>query len=226
MLHFLQKEPNPKFVAITPLRPTDCISLELYDTISRNQLSFDWVTYKGKGNACENTQKGLIEYCKARKKPKYFIKLDNDLMFRFTPAFDRMYECLVDSPKSVAYAYSSFAFVGSMNLKFGADKFDPVRLMDTNYISSCSMIKTEAFEKVGGFVTDQKFVRLLDWALWLKFLRHGYVGKPCPDAYFEAIADEGKVSTGDADDYWKKRELVKAHFTEPYKDKLMRMVGK
>ena len=222
MLKFLQTEKNPKFVAITPLRPKDCITLELYDTIARNNVSFDWVTYNGKGNACFNTQQGLIEYCKVKKKPKYFIKLDNDLMFRYTPALDRMYEAILDTPKHIAYTFSSFAFLGTINMRFGADAFDVERLIESNYISSCSMIKTEAFEKIGGFITDKKFVRLLDWATWLKFLRHGYIGKACPEGFFEAISDEGCVSTGRAEDYYTKLALVKKHFVEPYKELLIK----
>lgn len=207
---------NPRYLVITPLRKTDCITEYLDASIDLNSLPFDWIAYSGEFNIPTNTQKGLEAYCRLHRKPKYFIKVDNDIQFK-TSVLDQMYNVLKDSPKTIAYAYSGFAFKGSMNMRFGADKFDIKRLKENNYISSVSMIKTEAFEKVGGFVIDDRLVRLLDWAMWLKFYRYGYIGAPVIDAFFEAIVEGKGVSNGSAEDFFKKKALVIKHFVEVLK---------
>ena len=207
---------NPKYLVITPLRPTDCITEYLDASIDLNSYPFDWIAYSGNNNIPLNTQKGLEAYCKLHRKPKYFIKVDNDINFK-TAVLDQMCDVLKESPKSIAYAYSGFAFKGSMNMRFGPDVFDIKRLKENNYISSVSMIKTEAFEKVGGFVIDNRLVRLLDWAMWLKFYRYGFSGAPVINAFFEAIVEGAGVSNGDANDFFKKKALVIKHFVEVLK---------
>ena len=219
-LTVIHKVKNPKFLVITPLRLGDEIYPILMETIWNNKIDFDWVSYCGPHNIPMNTQKGLLEYCKHYRKPKYFIKVDNDISFSKCPALDEMYKSIKDSSKKIAYVYSSFSYIGRMlNRRFLAEKFNPKQLLDFNTISSVSMIKTSVFEKTGGYITDDKYVRLLDWAHWLHLLRWGYEGLPCPSAYFEAIVDKAGISNAPADDYHKKRVLVIKDFVEPLKEK-------
>jgi len=111
------------------------------------------------------------------------------------------------------YAYCDFEFQGSINGKFPAIPFNEDKLKRSNYISSCSLMKSKRFLEVGMWVTDDKGFRLLDWALWLKFLNRGYIGKPThKQTSFIAIAGENSVSARDANDYYEKHKWIMENF--------------
>lgn len=217
MLTLVHKSKNPKFLIITPLRLGDEIYPNLMESIWINKIQFDWITYCGPDNIPTNTQNGLNEYCKNNKIPKYFIKVDNDIVFE-TDVLDEMYKTLKLSSNDIGYCYSSFAFVGKMTAHFPAQEFDINKLMNNNYISSVSMIKTKVFQNTGRYITDNKYVRLLDWAHWLHLYKLGYKGIKC-DGMFNAIIDKQGISNASADDYHKKRELVIRDFVNPLKEK-------
>jgi hypothetical protein len=126
---------------------------------------------------------------------------------------DNMYSVLKSSSKNEAFCYCSFEFQGFINAKFPAVPFDSDRLRVNNYISSCSLINTKRLLEVGMWVTDDKGFRLLDWALWLKFLKRGYVGIPDMRSSFVATATASSVSSRDANDYNEKRKWVLEHFS-------------
>ena len=218
MLTIVHKSKNPKFLVITPLRLGDEIYPNLMESIWINKTKFDWITYCGPNNIPLNTQNGLKEYCKNNKKPKYFIKVDNDIVFK-TNVLDEMYNKLKLSSKNIAYCYSSFAFIGKMTAYFKAQEFDINKLINSNYISSVSMIKTEAFENTGGYITDDKYIRLLDWAHWLYLYKRGYKGIPC-NGMFHAIVNKSGISNASSEDYFKKRELIIRDFINPLKENI------
>lgn len=218
MLTIVHKSKNPKFLVITPLRLGDEIYPNLMESIWINKTKFDWITYCGPNNIPLNTQNGLKEYCKNNKKPKYFIKVDNDIVFK-TNVLDEMYNKLKLSSKNIAYCYSSFAFVGKMTTYFKAQEFDINKLINSNYISSVSMVKTEVFENTGGYITDDKYIRLLDWAHWLYLYKRGYKGIPC-NGMFQAIVNKSGISNASNEDYFKKRELIIRDFINPLKESI------
>lgn len=218
MLTVVHKSKNPKFLVITPLRLGDEIYPNLMESIWINKTKFDWITYCGPDNIPLNTQNGLKEYCKNNKMPKYFIKVDNDIVFE-TDVLDEMYKTLKLSSNDIGYCYSSFMFTGMMNMQFGADEFNIKRLMGSNYISSVSMIKTSVFENTGGYIIDDKYIRLLDWAHWLYLYKRGYKGIPC-NGMFNAIVDKQGISNASSEDYFKKRELIIRDFVNPLKESI------
>lgn len=129
----------------------------------------------GNNNIPTNTQLGLLEYEKQFTPAKYVIKVDNDIDAK--PNFlDSLYHTLDTSENNIAYSYCSFSFVNeSQRIFFKAIDFNRDKLLKSNYISSVSMIKVNLLKKIGGFVCDEKYVRLLDYALWLTFLRNNYI---------------------------------------------------
>jgi hypothetical protein len=62
------------------------------------------------------------------------------------------------------------------------------------------------------WVTDDRGFRLLDWALWLKFLKRGYVGVPTTKTSFVAISSASSVSSRGHQDYNEKRKWVLENF--------------
>lgn len=140
---------------------------------------------------------------------KYVIKIDNDISLDVNTLENMLY-AIETSPEEVGYVYSSFSFYGNINSYFPAKNFDSDELRNGNYISSCSMFKSDILLKYG-VVTDEKYVRLLDWALLLRLLKNGIVGKPCP-GYFEAYSTPTSVSTGSMEDYIIKKQRVLEDF--------------
>lgn len=218
MLNVLQKVTNPSVLVITPLRVNDEIMPCLFETIKLNDVPFDWVSFASSANSAKNTQLGLDAYqAEFNTLPEFVIKLDNDLELRKN-YLDRLTNNLLAKrrgSKMFAYSYSSFQFKGSVNLKFKCIPFDKQALLKSNYISACSLIHTSTLMNLGGFVTDERYVRLLDWALWLKMLSHGFVGSSVPTAGFIAYSSPNSVSAGSALDYAKKRALIQQDFIVP-----------
>lgn len=220
MLKEIKKiDKSAEILVVTPLSPNHKISKETKKTIKRSKVPFNWVSYTGDNNIPTNAEKGLVMFTRKYYKPKYFLMIDNDIIAERN-LIDKMYNCLSNNrDPRIAYTYASFKFDGYINIMFSALPFDHRKLCKSNYISSNSMIKVEALDKIGGFVKDNKYVRLLDWCLWLKFMSYGYIGQPCPDAFFIAISDEKSVSSGSNEDYWKKFNEVQKDFVEPHKEK-------
>ena len=76
-----------------------------------------------------------------------------------------MYSNIHKSKKNVAYVYSSFEFYKNYKpfASFMKIPFNEKKLRQSNFISSNSMIKRKLL-KICPFITDNKYVRLLDYA--------------------------------------------------------------
>ncbi len=217
MIKTLVKCKSPEILAITPLRRGDKVSPETKKTLKRCDVPFHWITYMGNGNPYKNMVPPWRAYRKECETPPYIIKIDNDLTCK-RGMLDKLYEALKDSPKHVGYSYCCFRYRGSVNADFDNIPWSADRLITQNYISSCSLMKTKTLEETGSFVTDDKYFRLLDWALWLQFLRRGYIGKFVPDTSFTAYAGPKTVSSGSHEDYIKKHKAIIDDFVKPYMD--------
>jgi len=209
-----RKVKDPKFLVITPLLPSHEISKETKKTIKRNDIPFDWIKGIGNNNIPTNTKNSINLYKKQYGYIKFYIMLDNDIILS-RHMLDKMYETIKNTPEYIAYTYTNFEFKGEINAKFPAIPFDAIRLLQSNYISSNSMFKTNIVEEIG-LVTDDKYKRLLDWAFLLKLLVKGYIGIPTRNASFIAISNEGSISSGSQNDYIIKSQRVKEDFILPF----------
>jgi len=212
MIKYLVKHHKPEILVITPLLTGHKVSKECKKTLKRNKTPFEWITYMGPGNPCKNSQLALNIYKREKPLPPYIIKIDNDIVCQRGMLDTMRMSISVQSNPMIAYCYCSFVFKGAVNMSFPAYPFDAHRLRDTNYISSCSLMDTKKFMDIGGWITNNEGFRLLDWALWLKFLKKGYIGTPHSGTSFMAVASKESVSAGSNDDYHKKREWVLKNF--------------
>lgn len=212
-LKFITKVNNPELLVVTPLLTGHKISKETKLGIKRNNVNFDWIAHEGQYNTAKNFQLGIDNYKKIKRMPKYVIMIDKDINPN-RHMLDNMIKTLNSAEDHIAYTYANFRFVGSVNASFINRHFDPFQLMRANFISSNSMMKSKLLEEIGGVVTDEKYKRLLDWCLWLKFLQHGYHGVLCSKAYFEAHSDKKSVSAGDQLEYRTKYKLVVEDFVK------------
>ncbi len=200
------KTDSPLVLIITPLRKEDQISKDTLESIGKSKVKFDWISYSSKLNPVQNCKQALIHY--PYELPPYIMKLDNDITAS-DGWLDGMYTVLRRSDDKVAYAYTKFRFTGHLKVSFSARPFDNDILKQRNYISYNSLIKTGPLMKIGGFVDLEGQDRLWDWALWLKFLQHGYEGVPVFGVSFEAYASLNSISCKSHDNYIKNYQLIK-----------------
>lgn len=215
MIKIIREDKNSEILVVTPLLPGHKVSKDTKRTIKRNNIPFTWIISEGNNNIPINVENGLNEYRKqAGESLRYLLPLDRDIILGRS-MLDRMYVSLRSSPVHIAYTYANFEFRGVVNKEFPAIPFDINSLVFNNYISSNSMIKIECLDKVGGFVKDDKYKRLLDWCLWLKFFDNGFIGLPCPIASFIATSTEDDISTGTNQDFYLKRKRVLEDIVKP-----------
>ncbi len=194
MIKALVKCKNPEILAITPLKRGDKVSPETKKTLKRCNIPFHWISYMDTGNPYKNMVYPWRQYRKENGTPPFIIKIDNDLTCK-KGMLDKLHEALVNSDRRVGYSYCCFRYRGEINVDFDHLEFSVERLVNSNYISSCSLMKSNVLEETGSFVTDDKWKGLLDWCLWLQFLRKGYIGRFVSDTSFTAYAGKGSVST-------------------------------
>ena len=207
-------------LVVTPLLPGHKISKETKIGLKRCDIPFSWVSFEGQNNIPTNVTYGMKAFQKKHPMTRYVILIDRDIL-PGRNMLRKMKEELDRSTDNIAYCYAGFEFKGTVNAQFYNTTFDPMQLLNGNYISSNSMIKYDKLMEIGGFITDNKYKRLLDWALWLKFLAAGYHGILCRNTQFVAISDENTISAGTKEDYREKYKLVKEDFVAPMLDGLI-----
>jgi len=218
MLYIIEKSKRPDILLITPLAKGDTISDKTTKSIKKNDIEMDWICLSDNQNPYKNFDTALKIYEKKYNLPDYIIKIDNDIEVEEN-MLSSMMQTLENSLNNVAYTYCSFSFTGSINLSIPAVPFNPEKLGICNYISSISMMKSSHLKDIGGVVTDDKYFRLLDWALWLKFLNYGYMGAPNYFTSFVAYASENSISNRGFEDYKIKAQRVIEDFFVPYRIK-------
>jgi hypothetical protein len=224
MLTQLIENKDPKVLVVTPLWPGHKVTRETRTTIKRNDVPFTWVSFTDYNNIAKNVDSGIKAFKEKTKKfPPYILPLDRDIILG-RGMIDKLVSAIEADglPATVAYCYCSFEFKGHVNRKFNAEPWNLDKLVQANYISSNSLIKSDLLEFIGGHVTDDKYKRLLDWALWLKFARLGFMGTPCTTTSFVAVSTEKDISAGTTEDYQQKHVRVHNDFVKPLIEELSR----
>ncbi len=213
--NIIREDKRSKVLVVTPLKTGHKMSSDTKKTIKRNDIPFTWVSAEGNNNIPTNAWNGVEWYRKkSGKLPNYYLMIDRDIILG-RHMIDRLYEKLSAQSNDIAYSYANFKFSGHIEREFPAAQWDINRLILENYISSNSMFRMSALDDVG-LVFDDKYERLLDWAFLLKlFLKKGWVGIPCPETSFVAVASVNSISSGGNEDYHTKRLRVIQDFAKP-----------
>lgn len=214
MLKIICENKNSNLLIVTPLLTGHKVSKETQNSIKRNKISYTWISYESDGKHAFNVQKGIDLYEKNNKLPDYIVVLDNDITLGRNH-IDRMMSVVEKSSNKIGYIYCPFEYRGFINVKFPPMEFDVNRLLRSNYISSNSLYKTSMIKQVGGFIVDEDTHRLSDWAMWLKCLKFGYIGKLCSNTSFVAISTERSISSGGNDEYIRTVKLLNERYILP-----------
>jgi len=206
-------------VVITPLKTNDKISKLTKNTIKRNDFPFLWVSYESDNNRPTNIELSLNElYSTYNQYPKYFIPIDNNIELG-RHFIDRLYESIIKSSEEIGYVYGNLEYKGEVSHKFPAVSFNLGKLLESNYISSNSMFKTDYVLEVE-LPKDESMKRLLDWALLIKLARYGYYGLNCTSANHIAHTTSENISSYGEADYKKKYIEVYTNFIKPFIEEL------
>ena len=214
MIKIIQEVKNPEILIVTPLLPGHKVSGITKKTLKRNKVPFTWISSEGNQNIPMNHLQAIQHYKNNKGKlPPYIQFIDRDIEAG-RGLLDRLHVRLKDTGLNVGFVYASFKYRGRINADFPAIPYDINRLIQSNYISSNSMWKSNVIEHVG-LVTDDQYKRLLDWAFLIKAYSYGYVGVPEPTANFVAHSTENDISAGSQEDYQVKYKRVWQDFIMP-----------
>lgn len=217
MLKIIKESKNPELLIVTPLYLQHKISRDTKIGLLRNDINFAWASYEGPGSTSKNFADGIATYRKKHSDPKYVMLVDKDVL-PDRHMLDNMYNTLRKSGNDIGFCYCNFEFKGTINKKFHNIQYDPIRLLQSNFISSNSMIKLDKLDEIGGVIVDRKYDRLSDWALWLSFLSYGYYGVLCNSTNFIDISTKSSVSAGSQDEYKRTYSFVRGDFIDPLID--------
>lgn len=222
MLKILRKSKNKELLVITPLLKTDTISHSISkktkETIKNNNIDFIWVSFEGPYKHATNVQNGIEQFKKQFGfLPKYIQILDRDIILSKN-MLDKLHDTIKKASINdyrYAFSFCPFEYKGYINIKFPPKEYNINILLNNNYISSNSMYVTDAIEKVGGFVTDERVHRTSDWAMFLKLYKYGFIGKLCENTSFVAVSTKNDISAGSNDEFIKTRKLIYENYILP-----------
>jgi hypothetical protein len=212
MIKVIKDCKNPLVLVITPLLPEHEISNETRISIKSNKIYYKWISFTSNRKHAANVQAGIDTYkIEYGQLPEYLLILDRDIICG-RKMIDRLHKVLFDEPKNIGFSYCSFEYKGHINIRFHASPYDIDRLQKGNYISSNSLYRTSVIDDVGGFIVEEQYHRLSDWAMWLKIYNYGYIGTPCYDTSFIAISTEKDISAGSNEEYQITKKIVQDNF--------------
>lgn len=115
---------------------------------------------------------------------QYVFFCDSDVVFLQNNALEKMIKILEQNPEK-AYCYSAFKFGWK---KFKLWPFDAAKLKNNNYISTMSMVRRSALEKLSSpnIPWDESLKKFQDWDLWLSLLEIGESGIFLPEVLWQA----------------------------------------
>lgn len=122
-------------------------------------------------------------------KAPYILFLDADC--KLFPGILR--ECVnaLDENKDIDFVYGNYRFEDKHD--YYSRPFDAQLLETMNYITTMSPLRRSAFDKVGGFGSNQKYFQ--DWSLFYRLSAEGCIGLHINEFFFStAIPSEDSIS--------------------------------
>ena len=120
---------------------------------------------------------------------EYVLFSDDDINW-MPYALETLYNALQGTLASYSYGHFNVNVNGEYGLTEADREFDPHLLLERNFISTMSMIRSADFL---GF--DESIKRFQDWDLWLTMLRQGMEGVYCRKLIFTTEERMGITNT-------------------------------
>jgi GT2 family glycosyltransferase len=136
---------------------------------------------------------------------KYLLFLDSDNKIR--PDFlTTTIPVLEGNPKAgVVYGNANFFGETDKRKTFNSHSFDKYKLIVDNYIDVCSLVRREAFEKMGGFDECRDIIGYEDWEFWIRLSAASWQFIYLPVILFDyRIRINSVISVASKDENYKK----------------------
>jgi glycosyltransferase involved in cell wall biosynthesis len=144
---------------------TDQYTIELLEELSKNYI-VEHQANKGPATA-RNTG------CKIAN-GKYLLFLDSDN--KIDPKYIDVGITSLESDINIGVVYASPYFFGEniSSRKFIAKPFNINKMLVSNYIDTCAVVRKEVWSSVGGFDESPEMFTLEDWDFWLRIYEKGW----------------------------------------------------
>ena len=113
----------------------------------------------------------------------YILPLDADNRVR--PAYFEHGIRILDSDPKAGVVYGDAEYIGERSGRWQVGSFDLARLMRSNYIDACAVIRREVWEQNGGYDSAMPVQGAEDWDLWLGTIERGWQFAYVPEILFE-----------------------------------------
>lgn len=134
---------------------TDPATLALYNQMKKRGLT---ILFPGKVGLGMARNIG-IEHCQT----PYYLNLDADNLIR--PHFPELAAEVLDQNPQAGVVYGNAQFFGAVSKVSRPGPFDRVRMLRSNFIDTCSVIRKDVWQEVGGY--DRHEMVWEDWNFWL-----------------------------------------------------------
>jgi glycosyltransferase involved in cell wall biosynthesis len=105
-------------------------------------------------------------------KGEFILPLDSDNKIRSQYLTEAI--LAMDADPGVAVVYANAQYFGDRTGVWEPGKFNMQRLMLSNYIDACALIRKSVLDKLGFYDTKMKYMGWEDWDMWLRIAFAGH----------------------------------------------------
>jgi glycosyltransferase involved in cell wall biosynthesis len=161
--------------------------IDLFESIIKKDKRISYFCLKDVGGTSTRTS------CIHKAKGDYILPLDPDDTIEKT-FLEKTYKKLCDN-NSYAFCYTDSIFYSKEKMyRHFQPEYNFAKLLDGNYICYCSLIKKDAWEKVGGY-NLKNFNYFEDYELWIRLGKFGFYGIHIPEPLFFYRISENSMSS-------------------------------
>jgi glycosyltransferase involved in cell wall biosynthesis len=127
-------------------------------------------------------------------KSDYILFLDSDNKIR-SAYIDRGIELLNNRP-DVGVVHGNAAFFGAKNkVQFVPSEFSLLKILHSNYIDMCSVVRKSVWEAVGGLDENRSIIGHEDWEFWIRIGESGWKFAHIDEVLFDYRIREDSLTT-------------------------------
>ncbi|GGG53152.1 glycosyltransferase family 2 protein [Bizionia arctica] len=102
----------------------------------------------------------------------YILPLDSDNKVR--PEFAKEAVAIMDAQKEVGVVYGNSMYFGEKDGLWNVGAFDEYKILRSNYIDACAVVRKSLFDSIGGYEEDLPHQGHEDWDFWLSVMKTEY----------------------------------------------------
>jgi glycosyltransferase involved in cell wall biosynthesis len=157
--------------------PRDLYEVVIVNDGSTDQYTNDYIDeLKQNGYiVIEQENKGLAAARNAAihaSRGEFILPLDSDNRIKADYLTNGI--AIMESDLSIAVVYGNAEYFGGRQGVWNPGKFNLQRLMLSNYIDACALVRRSVLERVGYYDTGMKYMGWEDWDIWLRIAFAGY----------------------------------------------------